>query len=189
MEPTAARQRQRVDAEMAAALETKSFTYTELLCADEPVRTMGLEYLDGLISNSGRPESTGQVIHFEPVRLVQIDGKPIKFVGTVHTRVPGTGRTNAETVRKELPADSFVPDLFPDRLARRLLVTQGWPVLQSREGSGLVGQVVEYRWLQKAAAAPDATEEVKALWERLGDKPSAKATPNRIEKGGAHASP
>lgn len=164
-------QRKMVGAAVRARIGNGTFTYTELLSAQEPMRTMGLECLDGIVMASGNVPGTGGEIENwddERIRLVAIDPeKPIKVGVLQDVKVPGTFRVERKKVMKIFGDVVDMTDRGPhERLARQVLVQRGWPVLQNR-GNSREGDVVEWRWLEREALGTDPAPGVVELYEQL----------------------
>lgn len=166
-------QRRAVASAVRAAVASDEFTYTELLSAREPMRTMGLECLDGIIVDGGnRPGPGGEVENWEGrrIRLVHIEPEGrIKYPVMQDVRVAGTHQVKREKVMKDFGNIADMTDIGPtERLARNVIYQRGYPVKQNKSNGSREGDVVEWRWLEKeaalgAAAAPGIVD----LYERL----------------------
>ncbi len=169
--PSSVEQQKMVDATVRTRIADKSFTYTELCSALEPMRTMGFQYLDGIKINGSFPIGGGEFESWggERFLLVAIDpSKPLKFGVIQDVPRAGTFLVERKKVMKDFGDIAYVTDTGPnERMARNLLVQRGFPILANR-GNSREGDVVEWRWLEKEAekgegAAPGIVE----LYERL----------------------
>lgn len=172
--PTKDLRMEAVKAAVQESLDAGTFTYTEVMILDEALMTLVFEFLDGVsVSSANIPQYGTETIHnVGPVRLVSIDGRPIKYRKWVQDRIPGTSKYSPKRKREvDLGTDAMVDDSKDSgRLARHLLGVSGWPIRNIRSRSGSVGTIVEWRWLEKAAAEPgDSGEnrEVRELYQRL----------------------
>jgi len=161
------------------AMEAGTFTYTELMLQDEALQTMAFEVLDGVSTSPQNVPQYGaeKIYNVGPVRLVSIDGQPMKSSEWYEPRIPGTN-LRAKPIKRVVDhgTDAVIDDTKDNgRQARRLLLKAGWPIRNIKSRSGSVGHIVEWRWLERAAAEPGATEEhreIQALYERLkGEAP------------------
>jgi hypothetical protein len=157
--PAAAKQREAVANAVRSEISSGTFTYTELLSAMEPMRTMALECLDGIVMNGTVPGAGGEVENWggERIRLVHIDpGGTIKHPVMQDVRVPGTNQVKRQKVMKDFGNIVDMTDVGPtERLARNVLYQRGWPVKQNKSGGSREGDVIEWRWLEKEAALGD----------------------------------
>lgn len=147
------------------------FTYTEVMLLDEALQTLVFEVLDGVMTSSQNTPQYGasKIYNVGPVRLVSLNDMPMVVSKWHEARIPGTNR-RAKPVKKTvtLGTDVMVDDSKDNgRMARRLLLKDGWPIRNIRSRSGSVGTIVEMRWLEKAAAEPGDTEEHRELRELL----------------------
>ena len=149
-------QREAVKAELSEAIRNATFTYTELLSAKEPLRTMALEILDGVTVNQSIPTYGGGAVETwdnRPFRLVHVDPNGrIKAPIMKDVRIPGARSTKQEKHWEDLGNIADVFDYPHDRRARYLLRTKGWPVMQTITNGNAVGTIVEWEWLVQEAA-------------------------------------
>ncbi len=197
--PAAATQQKLVNATMRTRIGDGTFTYTELLSAEEPMRTMGLMFLDGIVLNGSFPVGGGEIENWggERIRLVAIETatengtviKPIKVGVMQDVPRPGTFVVERKKVMKSFGDIADMTDNGPnERLARLVLVQRGFPVLTNR-GNSRDGDVVEWRWLEREAAKGDmAAPGIVELYEKLlprvqaFDEAQAKATEEKQAK-------
>lgn len=181
-EPSSALRRQKVKTYVLAWLKAGTFNYTEVLSAQEPLRSDMLEVLDGVIVSANRAGSGEKIYGHGDVVLVHVnppgtrDDKAalvdsIKCPITSTEEVPGTDRVTQVETTQSFGNFANVPDLYPDRLARNVLVRDGWPIRQSRPGASVIGTVVEWRWLKQAAASDTASKSVRSLYEEIRTRP------------------
>ncbi len=176
--PAAATQQKLVNATMRTRIGDGTFTYTELLSAEEPMRTMGLMFLDGIVLNGSFPVGGGEIENWggERIRLVAIETatengtaiKPIKVGVMQDVPRPGTFVVERKKVMKSFGDIADMTDNGPnERLARLVLVQRGFPILTNR-GNSRDGDVVEWRWLEREAAKAElAAPGIVELYERL----------------------
>jgi len=185
-----------------AAIEDGTFTYTELLLSDEALYTVAFMVMDGTIIDSGSIPRTGAhpVIPSGPLRLVCIDtpekvaadnaGKQPEQHRQLLTmrssvwhqpRIPGTNQ-RGKAVKKstDYGMDAMVDDsLDQGRIARSLLLKYGWPIRNVMSTNGVVGHIVEWRWLERAAQAAGTApedQEIRDLYELIKARTEPKAT-------------
>jgi hypothetical protein len=154
--PSAAKQREEVKRIVLDAISAGTFTYTELLSAPEPWRTMALEALDGVTVQGSRPSYNGQGVqdwNGRPFRLIHVkpDGR-IKVPVERNVHVPGSSVTKPERVWEDVGNIADVYDHPHNRQARQLLFAKGWPVRQTISNGNAIGEIVEWEWLQQAVA-------------------------------------
>jgi len=197
--PTQSKQRDQVRVELLAAINSGTFTYTELLSSQEPFRTMALEILDGVTGNQSIPTYGGGSVQTwgnKPFRLVHVDPNGrIKVPGMKDVRVPGASSTRQEKHWEDLGNIADVYDYPHDRQARYLLQTKGWPVRQTITNGNTVGSIVEWEWLVQeaargSAARPDCVELHAEIakridaWEEARTAPAKKAVTKQNQTGG-----
>ena len=180
------------------AIELGTFTYTDVMVLDEALQTLAFEVLDGVVvSPTNIPQyAATEVLNVGPVRLVSLDVTAEDGTVTVprmtysklySPRIPGTNQ-RARPIKKavDLGTDAMVDDSRDNgRIARRLLLRQGWPIRNIRSRSGSLGTIVEWRWLEKAAAEPGDTEEnreIRELLARLKARAPATEAPKTINQ-------
>lgn len=153
------RQRSAVNDVMRKALDNDTFTYTELLSEKEPLRTYGLEFLDGVkVQDNGIPiYGIVKVEHWHEQGgrhlLVHLDPKgTIKYMVREEVRVPGINKIRPENVMKDFGNIALFTDALGDRVARNILFLHGYPVRQNVTEGNMIGTVVEWKWLEKEAA-------------------------------------
>lgn len=173
--PSAVRQRAAVKAAIRQAIDRGTFTYTELLSCEEPLRTFGLEALDGVgVTNNEPNYNQGDIEMWggRSFRLVHVDPRgTIKHPVMTDIRIPGTENVKRLKAPKEFGNVADVSDIYPDRLARNILFQHGWPCRQTITKGNTVGTVVEWEWLKKEAARPDPAPGVRELFEEISTRP------------------
>ncbi len=170
--PTKAQRTAAISDAILGAIDSETFTYTELMLLDEGLYTIAFEILDGVVTDSANvPQRAGDVLNTDPVRLVSLDGQPIKYSENYTPRIPGSTKRGPTVKRPvELGSDAMVDNsLDKGRIARRLLLKEGWPIRNVRSRSGGVGRIVEMRWLEKAAAEKGDSEELREVRKLLAD--------------------
>lgn len=184
-----------------SAIEDGSFTYTDLLLSGEALFTIAFMVMDGTVFEHSIPRTGAtQAIQSGPLRLVCIDTPEkvtadnaglqpekhrqlwtMKHSAWFEPRIPGTserGRAIKKTV--DYGMDAMVDDsLDQGRIARALLVKYGWPSKNVMSTSGVVGHIVEWRWLERAAQASGTApedQEIRDLYEQLKARTEPKQT-------------
>lgn len=178
--PSADQQRQAVAAVVRTALDDGTFTYTELLSSKEPMRSFGLEYLDGIKVQGTIPiYGTETVEHWNDqggrhlLAHIEASGS-IKHPVRKDVRVPGANLIRREEVTENFGNVALVTDAFGERFARNILYQQGWPVRQNSSGGSHAGDVVEVKWLKKEAALGEkAAHGVLELWAQIAPRVEA----------------
>jgi len=157
------------------ALKDLSFTYTEVLMAPEPIRTMALEILDGISSQNGIPQSVGNALDVGPVRLIAIDKNGvIKISRWGNRNIYGTTVEAApQKFSESFGNDAVVTDAYPERLARNVLRREGWPSRNLSSRGTNQGSIVEWKWIEKRARQPDAPSEVLDIYNDLLERMTA----------------
>jgi len=190
-EPVAKRQRAAVVEAVNKAIRNGTCTYTDILMADEPVRTYALEHLDGCTSESGSSSQVSNALLGEPIRLVCLNAKhTIKVSRWGTRRIWGTNEQGpAEKIPMDLGNDALVDDRHPERIARGVLRRNGWPIRNKLSRTANDGSVVEWRWLEREAkekdAPPEVVEHYRAILERTAPEAPAK---QQTKSAGASAS-
>lgn len=190
-ESVASRQRAAVNASVDKAIRTGTFTYTELLMADEPVRTMALEYLDGVTSEGGTSATKGEPIEIEPIRLVCINpNDSIKVSRWTQRRIVGTHIPGpSEKITELLGPDARVDDKLSTRVARGILRRHGWPIRNKNSRGANDGTIVEWKWLEREAKLSDADAKVKEIHaDILAREAPAQASIKQTKSAGAQTS-
>jgi hypothetical protein len=173
-EPSANKQRKAVADVVREAINNGSFTYTELLSAQEPMRTYALEFLDGVTVENSTPRPGGQVENWQgqPIKLVHIKPTGVITAPVIQElRIIGTTDVKPVKATKSFGNVADVGDYYPDRLARMILVQKGWPIRQVASKGAVIGEIVEWRWLEKEAARSDAAPGVKELYDEIRTRP------------------
>ncbi len=184
-QPTAERRRDACRAWIMGELGTGSFYLTNVLMEDEPYRTLGLECLDGIVVDSGKPVIAEEVLRERcpAIRLIAIsnDGTTVAYDGKGQIKVrrtrteviPGTSHTRK--ISKDEPIGKDVTLSHSE--ARRVLVSSGWPMRDHRSKGNHRGTVVEWEWLKVEAQKSTATKEVTDLHASIRDaiEPAAPA--------------
>ncbi len=186
-QPTDGRRRDACRTWIMGELGAGKFFLTNVLMEDEPFRTLGLECLDGIVVNSGKPVVAEEVLRDRApqARLIAItnDGITVAYDpnGTIKIRrmrtevVPGTIHT-----RKLMKNESLGKDVTLSHSdARRVLVASGWPMRDHRSKGNHRGTVVEWEWLKVEVTLPTATRGVIDLHASIRDalEPVAPAAP------------
>ena len=206
--PTDEKRRNAIRAFLMGEIEAKRFHITPVLMEQEPFKTLGLEALDGVVVDSGRPQYGVETILTDlpeirenPVRLIAIrndgsGGLAFNPNGNVVVRrvknivIPGTTRTKRTTMDEKLGPDAKLSH----REARLVLVHYGWPMRDEKSGGNRLGTVVEWEWLQMHVKSPTAQSSEIVLYESIRDALEAqkneapKSSPKTI-KAGAEARP
>lgn len=189
--PSANAQRDAVGLVVQQRIDDGTFNYTELLCAQEPMRTFALEYLDA-VKVQGTVAQYMQGAHQDwngqRVRLVCVNehlldarngapvldasGNPvsdqIRYPVQKRFRVPGTSQVKTEKIMENFGSIADVLDSPGERLARMILVQHGWPIRQHVTKGGQEGRIVEWRWLEREARlGENAAMGVVELYQRL----------------------
>lgn len=173
-EPSAAKRRLAVKDAVLRAIADGSFTYTEALLVDEPLRSDIFEVLDGVVVEATRSMSGhGEPLMLGTVKLCHVAPDGVIAHPVFKTaRVPGTDREIHSKGMKSFGNVADVPDMVPHRIARMILFREGWPIRQMRERSSVVGTVVEWRWLEKEIKGGNALPEVVDLYNEIVTRPS-----------------
>lgn len=175
--PTRAKKLEAVQDAVIDAIETGTFTYTDILLADEGLYILAFEVLDGITVNTMNiPQGGGRVYSVGPIRLASIDPKqPMKTSEWYTPRVPGTTKRGKAEMRSiDLGMDTMVDDSHDGgRTARMLLLKYGWPIRNIQSRSGNLGHIVEVKWLERVASSPDATDEYRDLLAQINARASA----------------
>ncbi len=171
--PTKDRKRTAIEAVLLDRVENGTFSYTELLLHDAGIYTVAFEILDGISTNAMNvPQASGRVLSVGPVRLVSIDPKqPLRYSELYTPRIPGSAK-RGEPIKRvvELGLDAMVDDSMDNgRIARGLLMKHGWPIRNVRSRSGIIGHIVEMRWLEKACAEKGDSEELREVRQLLAE--------------------
>jgi hypothetical protein len=196
-QPTDEKRRNACRTWLMGLIATGKFFITNLLMEDEPFRTLGLECMDGVVVDSGKPTVAEVVLREDelvtsrPVRLVAIknDGSTVAYDpnGQIKIRrqftevVPGTNHTRKVTKDVPLGKDATLSHLE----ARKVLVASGWPMKDNRSKGNRRGTVVEWEWLKVEATLPTASKEVIDLHASIRDalEPVAPAASAHKSKG------
>lgn len=198
-----------------AATEDGTFTYTDLLLSGEALSTIAFMVMDGTVFEQTIPRAGAYpAIQSGPLRLVCIDtaekvaadnaGLPaekhrqlwtMKHSAWFQPRIPGTSE-RGKPIKKTIDygMDAMIDDsLDQGRIARAMLVKYGWPTKNIQSTSGVVGHIVEWRWLEKAALAAGTApedQEIRDLYEQLKARGETKQQTKRPSAPqGAGASP
>jgi len=168
-EPVASRQRAAVRQTIDRAIANRSITITDVLMAPEPISTMALEYLDGCSSESGLPQTTGTPKEIGPVRLVCVSpNDEIKIAYWGSRNIYGTTEEAAPMkLTKSLGNVADVADTYPQREARNVLRSRGFPIRNLRSRGANEGSVIEWKWLERRAKEDDAPDEIRAIYDQL----------------------
>jgi len=190
-EPVASRQRVAVKQVVDRALATKSITITDVLMAPEPLRTMALEYLDGCTSESGMPQVSGTPKDIGPVRLVCLsptDAIKINYWGTKN--IYGT-TVDAPPMKltRSLGDIADVPDVYPQREARNILRSRGFPIRNVLSRGANEGYVVEWKWIERRAKEDDAPSEIREIYDQLLARMTAPSAPTPTKSKSAGSAP
>jgi len=190
-EPVASTQREAVRQTVLRATKDGSFTYTEVLMAPEPIRTMALEILDGISSQNGIPQSVGNALDVGPVRLICVDPKGvIKIARWGNRNIYGTTIEAApQKFVESYGNDAVVSDAYPERLARNVLRRDGWPSRNLSSRGANQGSIVELKWIEKRAKEPDAPPEVLEIYNQLLDRITAAQPPSANKSKSAGPAP
>lgn len=176
--PNAAKQRAEVRRIVFDHIGAGTFTYSELLSAEEPWRTMALEALDGVTVQGSKPSYNGEGVEDwggRPFRLIHIapEGR-IKVAVAKQVRVPGSDVTKVERFMDDVGNIADVHDQPHNRQARQILFQHGWPVRQTVSKGNSTGTVVEWNWLvQEASRGDQAKPGVLDLFEELSERMKA----------------
>lgn len=169
--PTKEAKKAAVKARVQTALESGTFTYTDLMLNHEELVTLAFEAMDGVVVSGTLPNyGQGGIYRGGTVRLVSTDPtQPIKYSEFYEPLIAGTDQRGAPRKRTvELGQVADVDDSWEgQRIARRVLLQFGWPVRNVRSNGATTGHIVEWRWLEKAAARGDATQEITDLYNKL----------------------
>lgn len=206
--PSQDKRRAAVRRELLAWLKTGTFNYTEVLCAMEPLKSDILEVLDGVVVTASMAGSGGQLleqgllklVHVNPSGTLDDNGRAadvIKHPLMTEEEVPGTDRMKKAKAMHSFGNYADVPDMVPDRIGRMILVRDGWPIRQSREGSSVIGTVVEWRWLKQRVDSGKASSLERKMHDEMLTRPGFRAfvgeaetenkQPNKSNRGGAPA--
>lgn len=187
-QPTDDKRRNEIRALLIGEIRSGRFFLTPILMEDEPFRTLGLEVLDGVVVESGRPQygaAPALAADLPPTRLITImhqagapayDPKGLITVRRVRQEVvPGTSITRA--VKFDEPHGHDATLTHKD--ARAVLVARGWPIRDHKSRGNVLGTVVEWAWLQAEAKLPTATIELRALCDNIRQaiEPAPTASP------------
>lgn len=178
-EPVATKQKIAVRIAVKKALANGTFTYTDVLMASEPVRTMALEAIDGIESPNGTPQAIGNPEDVGPVRIVCINAKhEIKVSQWGNRNIFGTEvEAPREKISRTLGSDAIVIDAYPERLARNVLRRLGWPIRNLQSRGTNEGSVVEFKWLEREAKKPGSPAEIVAIYEDIMTRQPASEAP------------
>lgn len=170
--PTNEMRRDAIRAFLIGEIDAKRFRITPLLMETEPFRTLGLEVMDGIVVDSGKPQYGATEILTErpevkdaPVRLIAIrnDGAgglaydPNGHVivrRTSNVTIPGTSKSKRVVQDVKLGSDVKLSH----REARLVLHHHGWPMKDDRSEGNRLGTVVEWEWLKVAVKLPTVTQ-------------------------------
>lgn len=198
-EPSQSKLRDAVRKAVRAAIDGGTFTYTDLQLAQEPLRTIALEYLDGVTVKNGIPTAAGSTIENweggQKFRLVHIrPGGRITYQVAKDVPIFGTDKTRRTKGPRDFGPAADVPDTYPDRVARNILFHKGWPMRQAASNGGTDGEVVEWKWLEREANKDEPAPGVRELYEELlarqastaeAATPSKKTQPPAQQRAGA----
>ena len=164
------------------ANEAGSLTYTDIMLNDSEIVTFAFEVLDGVLldSNNVPQYMVDEMIDLGQVRLLAIDPKyDIKHHVWETQRIPGTNLSQPNRTTKTIHYgnDVTLEDRYDlGRPPRQLLRNHGWPIRQFHSRSGLVGDLVEWKWFDRVAQSPDATDEYRELHAALKARMDAALT-------------
>lgn len=164
------------------ARDAETLTYTDIMLSDPEIVTFAFEVLDGvrLDSNNVPQYMVDGTIDLGQVRLVAIDPNyDIKLHVWESVRIPGTGLEQANKTVKTVHYgnDVTLDDRYDlGRPPRQILRTHGWPIKQFHSRSGMVGDVVEWKWFERVAQSADAGEDYRELYKTLKARLDASQT-------------
>jgi hypothetical protein len=165
------------------AVTEGSFTYTDLILCGTELMTIGFEVMDGVTVGANNTPQTLAAETYDPpggtVRLVSIDPNfSMQYSRWVRPVIPGTNK-QAPAYKKatHYGADATIEDrLDRGRIPRGILVRHGWPYRQIVSNGSDVGRVVEWKWLERVATSPDASDDYRELYATLKARPDAAKT-------------
>ncbi len=154
-----------------ARLHAGTFNYTELMTQPEPLLSDGMEILDGVMVENNIPKyQMGPVETWDGQGIVLVHIHPQGHIlgdVVVKERVPGTNQFRSVKRRRDFGNAAVISDVPGERIARAMLYRSGWPIMQARTNGAAMGSVIEWRWLEREAASPDAAEEVVKLYAEI----------------------
>ena len=188
-EPVASKQRAAIEGVLKRAIQTGSFTYTEVFMSPEPLRTMALEYLDGVSSVNGIPQAVGNPVNVGPVRLVCLEANDtIKISRWGSRNIFGTTiEAPQQKISQNLGNDAMVDDMHPERIARNVLRRSGFPIRGVFSRGANQGSVIEWKWLERRAKEEDAPPEITEIYQSILARTAQNAPAPKIKSADAKA--
>ncbi len=168
-----AKKRDAIKGAIIAARDAGTLTYTDIMLNDSEIITFAFEILDGVMldSNNVPQYMVDEMIDLGQVRLMAIDPNyDMKHHVWETLRIPGTNLSQPNRSVKTLHYgnDVTLDDRYDQgRPPRQLLRNHGWPIRQFHSRSGLTGDIVEWKWFDRVAQSPDATDEYREIHRAL----------------------
>lgn len=183
LQPTTNKRVESVRNEVMEAHRKGTLFITKLLMEDEPYRSLAFHACDGKVLDNATVHAVRDGLALENVRLVSVSpgaakDTHIRYKVWESARIAGTDKYQEGWRWVDAGTDATLPH----KVARFVLRNNGWPVVQHKSNGGRTGGVVEYEWLRWEAARPDATEEVRELWARVGEKSPPPKDKQRAER-------